>query len=153
MNLNEWLNEIQVQKEKILPFEDTGKLQGITLTQFLNSITFSKIDLMDQYDKETQYPPFIVNKCLSAFFDTVAHVNEMNLNHHLDPKLQYDYLRCVIRKRKRFSEWLRPDTVDQKKIDLIKEYYNYSTTKAKEVSDLVDEEQMEKIKKSLDRGG
>lgn len=152
MNAEEWLSEIQAQKEKIIPFEDTGKIEEITLTQWLNSITFDKNDLMDRYDKETQYPSFIVNKCLSSFFDTVAYVNEMNVNHHLDPKLQYDYLRCVLRKRKRFSKWLRPDTVDQKKINLVKEYYNYSTIKAKEVLDLIDEEQMEKIEKSLFRG-
>jgi hypothetical protein len=76
----------------------------------------------------------------------------MNVNSHVDSKLQYDYFRNALRKRKRFSKWLRPDTLDSVKLDLIKEYYNYSTIKAREVLDLVDEEQVEKMQKSLYRG-
>lgn len=152
MNLDEWLNEVQEEKDKEVPFEDTGKLDEITLTQWLNSIAFDKTDLMDRWDRETQYKPFIINKCLSAFIDTIAYVNEMNVNSHVDSKLQYDYFRNALRKRKRFSKWLRPDTLDSVKLDLIKEYYNYSTIKAREVLDLVDEEQVEKMQKSLYRG-
>ena len=79
------------------------------LKDYLNSINFTKENLMSEEDPtwEKKYPPFIVNKCLSGFIDTVMFANEMNVNHQLPSRLQYDFLINTVRKRKRFSPWLK----------------------------------------------
>ena len=50
------------------------------LKDYLNSINFTKEDLMTSEDPtwEKKYPAFIVNKCLSGFIDTIIFSNEMN---------------------------------------------------------------------------
>ena len=73
------------------------------LKDYLNAINHEKKNLLDTDDEmwEKKYPPFIVNKCLAPFPDTIFLVNEMNKHHHLDKKLQFDFLLNSIRTRKR----------------------------------------------------
>ena len=100
---------------------------------------------------EKDYVPFIVNRGLGYFSDTVLLANEMNVNCHLDSKMQYDFLRGTVSKKKRFSKWLKSE--DDHKLEIIKEYFRYSTSVAKQVVDLFDDEQIEEMSKSLDKGG
>jgi hypothetical protein len=118
---------------------------------FLNSINYSKKNLMLEAQDEKEYVPFIVNRGLGYFQDTVMLANEMNVSCHIDSKMQYDFLRTTVRKRKRFSKWLKSD--DDKKIDLLIEYFGYNRTVAKSVCDLFSEDDIKKIKKRLDKGG
>ena len=76
------------------------------LKDYLNSINHVKKNLMDSEDEfwEKKYPAYIINKCLSAFPDTIFYVNEMNRMHFLDNKFQNDFLLNSIRKRKRFAQ-------------------------------------------------
>ena len=123
------------------------------LKDYLNDINYEKKNLMDSEDEfwEKKYPAYIINKCLSAFTDTIFYVNEMNRFHHLDKKLQNDFLINSLRKRKRFAKWLRPDEV--KNIEYVKEYYGYSNEKAKQALEVLTDEQIEIIKLKLIRGG
>ena len=89
---------------------------------------------------EKAYPAFMVNRALSYFNDTVLYANEMNVNHHLDNILQYHFLINIVRKKKRFSKWLKPQEVNN--LELIKEYYGYSNEKAKSVLPLFNNEQI-----------
>jgi TATA-binding protein-associated factor Taf7 len=118
---------------------------------FLNSITYNKQDLIVDDETEKGYNAFLVNRGLSYFQDTVLLANEMNRNHHLDGKLQYDFLRGIVRKRKRFSKWAKKEKVE--KIDVIKEYYGYSDAKAESVSDLISPEQLDYMRSKLSKGG
>ena len=118
---------------------------------FLNSINMSKKDLMEDPETENQYVPFVVNRSLSYFPDTVALANEMNKYHHLDNRLQYSFLINTIRKRKRFSKWVKPDM--ENNIEKVKEYYGYSNEKAKVALDILDKKQLNFIKEKLDKGG
>ena len=104
-------------------------------------------------DEETEkaYNAFLVNRGLSYFQDTVLLANEMNRNHHLDEKLQYDFLRNIARKRKRFSKWAKKDKIDS--IEVIKEYYGYSNPKAESVADLISPEQLDYMRSKLSKGG
>ncbi len=79
---------------------------------------------------ERLYPPFVVNRCLSYFTDTILYSNEMNMNYHIDNKMQYDYYINSVRKRKRFSRWIKEESSDD--LEWIKFHYNYSDIKAKE---------------------
>lgn len=120
---------------------------------FLNSINFNKKNLLENTlpEDEKKYLPFMVNRGLSYFPDTVAVANEMNRYHHLDNKLQYDFLRSIVRKRKRFSKWNKVEQQD--KIALIMECYGYTRPKAESVADLLSGEQIETIKRRLSKGG
>ena len=116
----------------------------------LNSINFTKKDILDP-ENESKYPSFMVNRGLSYFQDTVLLANEMNINHQIDGRMQYDFLRGTIRARKRFSKWAKKDQVAD--IEVIKEYYNYSDAKAEAVVDLIDAETIAEMRKKLSKGG
>ena len=123
------------------------------LKDYLNSINFTKKDLMKSEDKDwvKKYPAFIVNKILSGFQDTIMLVNEVNRNHFLDKDMQYSFLLNSIRSKKRFSPFLRANKL--KDIDLVKEYYGYSNEKAKTVLDILAKDQLKLIKEKLYKGG
>ena len=100
---------------------------------------------------EKGYTPYMVNRALSFFVDTVFQANEMNKNYHLDNKLQFDYLLNNIRPRQRWSQWLKPEKIDN--IDIVKEYYEFSNEKAKNALEILSVDQLEYIKQKLDIGG
>ena len=91
------------------------------LKDWLNSINFNKENLIkEDPDIIKQYPPYIINRCLSGHLDTcVMFANEMNKYHFLPKKLQYDFLINIVRKKKRFSPWLRQDKI--KDLDYVKQ--------------------------------
>jgi hypothetical protein len=122
------------------------------LKDWLNSINHQKNNILDDDpDSIKQYPPYIINRCLSGFIDTVMFANEMNINSHLDSKLQYTYYLNSIRKKKRFSPWLKKDKIND--LELIKQYYGYSNEKAKSALSLLNKDQINYIRKRLDIGG
>jgi hypothetical protein len=123
------------------------------LKDYLNAINHEKKNLMDTDDEmwEKKYPPFIVNKCLAPFPDTIFLVNEMNLNNHIDKKLQFDFLLNSLRTRKRYTPWLKASK--QKNLEYVKEYYGYNNEKAKSALKILNDEQIKTIKDSLNKGG
>tara|TARA_R100001163_G_C4927090_1_gene104693 strand:- start:62 stop:445 length:384 start_codon:yes stop_codon:yes gene_type:complete len=122
------------------------------LKDWLNSINFNKDDLTSE-DPECikEYPSYIVNRCLSGHLDTILYANEMNLHPNLDRDMQYQFFLNSLRKRKRFSPWLRKDKVDN--LNIIKKYYGYSNEKALQALRLLTQQQLDYIKKRLDTGG
>ena len=118
---------------------------------YINSINLTKKNLMVDEKSEKEYVPFIVNRGLGYFSDTVLLANEMNVNCHIDSKMQYDFLKGTVKKRKRFSKWLK--NKDDQKLEVIKEYFKYNTSAAKQVVDLFDEDQINQMSKSLNKGG
>ena len=122
------------------------------LKDWLNSINFTKEDLtVDDPDVVKGYTPYIVNRCLSGHLDTVLYSNEMNLHNHLDKDMQYQFYLNSLRKRKRFSPWMRKDKISN--LDLVKQYYGYSNEKAMQALNILSKEQLDFIKQRLDIGG
>ena len=121
------------------------------LKDYLNSINYTKKNVMLDHIDEKNYPAFIVNKCISPFPDTILYVNELNRMHWLDNRLQYDFLLNSLRKRKRFAKWMKASKI--KNLDVVKEYYGYSNEKAKMALDVLTEEQLKTIKTKLNQGG
>ena len=119
--------------------------------EYLNAINFTKQDIMIDDITEKQYNAFMVNRGLSYFSDTVAIANEMNQYAHLDKKLQFHFLINIVRKRKRFSRWNKPDLVSD--IEVVKEYYGYSNDKAKQALSLLSPEQIKELEKKVSKGG
>ena len=134
--------------------DESGEVQmSYELKDYLREINTDKNPVMDSGDEmwEKKYPPFIVNKCLAPFPDSIHLVNEMNINCHLDHKLQFDFLLNSLRARKRFTPWLKADKIDD--LEYVKEYYGYSNEKAKSALKLLNDEQIKAIKDSLNKGG
>ena len=122
------------------------------LKDWLNSINFNKDDLTEDDEHIIKsYPPFIINKCLSGHIDSVLFANEMNRYHFLDKDMQYKFYLNILRKRKRFSPWIRKDKVSD--LDIVKSYYGYSNEKARQVMRILSTEQIDYMKKRLDIGG
>jgi hypothetical protein len=122
------------------------------LKDYLYSINQSKKNILDDdVDAERGYPPYIINRCLSSFIDTVMFANEMNKNSHLPKKLQYDFLLNSVKPRKRFSAWTRKDSIDY--LDAVKEYYGYNDDKALQALRVLTKDQLDHIKKALNKGG
>tara|TARA_R110002126_G_scaffold139892_1_gene284748 strand:- start:102 stop:476 length:375 start_codon:yes stop_codon:yes gene_type:complete len=118
--------------------------------EFVNSINYTKVDIMDD-DVEKNYLPYIINRQLSYFPDTVAVANEMNRYHQLDNKLQFHFLLNIVRKRKRFSKWAKP--IEETDLEAVKEYYGYSNEKAHSALSLLTPDQVTEIKKKVYKGG
>ena len=122
------------------------------LKDWLNSVNFNKENLIKgNPDIVKQYPPFIVNKCLSGHLDCIMFANEMNKNHQLDKDMQYSFYLNSVRKKKRFSPWIRKDKIDD--LECVKNYYGYSTEKALQALRILSSEQIKFIKQRLETGG
>ena len=122
------------------------------LKDWLNSINLTKENLLENDPTlKKSYPPYIINRCLSGHLDCVLFVNEMNKYHFLDKDLQYSFYLNTVRKRKRFSPWLRKDKIED--LDYVKQYYGYSNEKALQVLKILSNEQINFIKQRLEIGG
>lgn len=119
--------------------------------EYLNSINYTKKDIMVDDIAESKYNGFLINRSLSYFPDTVMFANEMNRWHHLDNRLAFDFYINTIRKRKRFSKWIKPEKEND--IDVIKEYYGYSNEKARQALSILSPETIKIIKDKVDKGG
>ena len=122
------------------------------LKEWLNSINNTKKNLIDEDPSlEKEYPPYIINRCFSGHIDSIMFANELNKYPNLSKKLQYDFFLNSLRKKKRFSPWLRKDQI--KNLDLIKQYYGYSNEKAKQVLNILTKEQLSFMRDRLETGG
>ena len=127
------------------------KAPSISPFDFINAISYNKNDLMVDDWAERQYAPYIVNKGLSYGADTVIQANEMNSRPHLDKKLQFQFLINNIRPKKRYNKWIKAEKIES--IEVIKQYYGYSTDKARQVLPLLDQSQIDLIEQKLEKGG
>ena len=125
---------------------------SIDVFSFVKAINQSKENLIASHpESERIYDSFVVNRSLSYFNDTVMYANEMNKNHHIDPVLQNAFFLNTVRKRKRFSKWMKPSELED--LDVVKEYYGYSTEKAREALTLLSNSQINELKKRVFKGG
>lgn len=119
---------------------------------FVNSINQTKKDLLkDSEVLETEYTPFLVNKALSYFPETILYANQISMVPHTENKLQYHYLLNTIRPGKRFAKWVKREDVED--LDAVKQYYGYSTEKAHQALSVLTTDNLHYIKQKLQRGG
>jgi hypothetical protein len=123
----------------------------MTPFDFIKAINESKENLITDNLTEKEYNPYIVNRGLSFFPDTILYANEMNRLNLLDKKPQFCYLLNSIRPRKRYSKWLKSELEDD--VKLISDVYGYSYVKAKQVVDLFTPEQLKIMKQKQQKGG
>ena len=119
--------------------------------EYLKAINDTKKDIMVDDIAEKGYNSYMVNRGLSYFHDTVVIANEMNRYHHIDNRLQFDFYINIVRKRKRFSKWLKPETVSD--VEVVKEYYGYNNEKSRQALSLLTSDQINDLKKKVYKGG
>ena len=119
---------------------------------FVKEINHGKVNLMDETPElEKEYTPFIINRALSFNYYTILCANEMNVQNHLDSKLQFDFFLNIIRPKKRYGKWLKRE--NNEVLESIKDYYKCSYAKAREYATLLDDSQLDIIKRRIDTGG
>lgn len=131
--------------------EEPYKQKAISPFDFLNSINYSKEKLIVDDWSEKQYNSYVINKGLSFSPDTVIQANEMNSRPHLDKLLQYSFLINIVRPKKRFNKWIKSEKIEA--IEIVKDYYGYSTEKARQVVSILTHEQIDTLKQKLQKGG
>ncbi len=134
--------------------EDCSKESYCPFKFFLNSINSTKKNVLleDTNGKiEQAYNSYIINKSLSYFPDTIIQSNTVYMYFNLDNKLKYDFLLNSIRKRKRFTPWVK--STAEENIEVIKMYFNVGNEKANEILSLLNENHINKIKEQLSKGG
>ena len=112
--------------------------------EFINSICFDKKNLLEEDAEEKEYDPFIINRGLSLFADTILYANEMNIYHTLPKVMQYDFLLNCVSKRKRFSKW--PKKLKSEDIDLIAKHFDYNKERAAEALQILTEDQVNELR-------
>jgi len=125
------------------------------LSDYLNAINYTKVP-MDKLDDDYEfvlkrYNPFIINKGVSYFPDSIIQSNNMNFFCGIDKRMHFDYLQHSVRKRKRFSKWMRK--MAPADLLAVKDYFGYSNSKAYEALDVLSKEQINNIKEELNTGG
>ena len=65
-------------------------------SKFINAIDTKKYP-----DSLEGYNPYPINRILAMYPDCIFHANQMNMNHHIDKKWQFDYYYHELRQRKR----------------------------------------------------
>ena len=118
---------------------------------FVNALSQSKKDLMEDSDVERLYQPFLVNKALSYFPDTVMYANEMNRRHLTDFKLQFHFFLNIVRPARRFAKWVKKQ--EDNDLAAVMEYYGYNPEKAKSALSILSSDQLITIKQKLEKGG
>jgi hypothetical protein len=121
------------------------------LKDWLNSINHTKENLMEDSSNKKDYPPYIINRCMSGHVDCILYANEMNMQPHLSKDMQYAFYLNSIRKKKRFSPWIKKNKVND--IDAVKQYYGYSNEKATQALKVLNNTQLNFIKQRLEKGG
>lgn len=119
---------------------------------YVKDILQAKKNLIVDEDTEKAYKPFLVNRGLSYYKDCVYFSNEMNQRHHLDKKMQNDFLLNTVRSMKRtFAKWEKSERDDD--IECVKMAYGLSDTKAREALRLLSSEQIQQLKEQTLTGG
>jgi hypothetical protein len=124
----------------------------MTPFDFINAINLTKKNLFEDPQAEKDYLPFLVNRGLSYFPDTVLYANEMNRNSGIPKDWQFSFFLNTIPKKKRFSKWHKKDA-DSESLTLVKEYFGYSSEKALEALSILSDDQLVMIKEKLYKGG
>jgi len=120
---------------------------------FLNAINQSKKNLFEEDPQAGKdYKPFLINRGLSYFPDTIFYANQMNQHPSLDKDMQFFFFLNIISRKKRFSKWSKKDS-ETESLELVKEYYGYSSEKANEALKVLSENDLIMIKEKLYKGG
>ena len=120
---------------------------GVCIVDFkiVNHINTGKS--RDELDKvrRKDYSPYLINKALSYFPDTILQANQMNMASFIDIQAQYDYLFYAVRKRKRYSKWYKGHTSEM--ISILRDVLECSPRAAEVYLLMLSKDEIKKLKK------
>lgn len=120
---------------------------------FLNAINSTKQNLIkEDPQSEKEYVPFMVNRGLSYFPDTIMYANEMNKSASIPKKWQFEFYLNSIPKKKRFSKWHKKDQ-NSDDLKLVMNAYDYSAEKAAVALEILTDDQMKELREAYSQGG
>ena len=102
-------------------------------------------------EMEKDYAPFMVNRGLGQYADTVMMANQMNRMSSLDKKMQMEFLYGTVRKGKRFSKWSKAPK--DASIEVLVQVFQYSRHYAASVVDMFTGDQILELNSRLNKGG
>jgi hypothetical protein len=124
----------------------------MTPFDFLNAINENKKDLFQDPQASKDYTPFMINRGLSFFPDTVLYANEMNMHVQIPTQWQFEFLKNSITKKKRFSKWHKRDATTEQ-LKLVMKHYKYSEKRANEVLNILSPKQVIELQEAYEKGG
>jgi hypothetical protein len=123
-----------------------------SIFDILNDISFDKHEILSEKENFKDYNPFMINRFLSMDGSTLFLSNFINRMSHLPKEVQYQFYLKGIDKKKRFFKYQKKEGGD-KKVKIIKKYYNCNDEKAMELLEILKDDQIKSIEKSLNMGG
>jgi hypothetical protein len=127
--------------------------EKLDLFAVVNNI-LDKQGVLSDEEVKASYNSFMINRAISNHQDLIFFAEKMNENWQLDSLLQYHFYYYIIGKRKRWAKWPKRDKALDDKIELLKEYYGYSTLRAREAIPVIDSLDLwGVIKDDLNKGG
>lgn len=137
---------------KLSPFDFLTSINEKKTYLFDDCSSDNSGEVADPNSIDRQYTPFMVNRGLSYFVDTILVANEMNSRPTLSPKMQYDFYFHSVRKKRRYSKWFKREK-DSEDLKLVKEAYNYNRERAEEALELMSEEDLKQLRSYVSKGG
>lgn len=129
------------KKKKLNPFTD-----------IIKSINAKSGNIFDEEPYlENQYVPYIVNKALAGIPDTFYYAELMNKCADLPNKMQYDFYYYGLPKSSKRGNWVKAEVVPN--LDVVKNYYNCSTKKAKQYLKFLKATDLDMMKKYIPAEG
>ena len=143
-----------MEVKKLSPFDFIKSInEGRKGKHLLEDCTADdSLETINPDSPDKQYVPFIINRGLSYFKDTVLFANEMNIKHDVPARMQYDFYRNIVTPKRRFSKWSKKRKISED-IGLIKKTYNYSQEKAESVYKILTSSQIKQLYQLNDKGG
>ena len=112
----------------------------------------TKNECDDTVIERKDYSKYIINHALSFHSDLIFYSNFVNEYPDIDNKCHYDFLHGSIPKKNRgFKPWLKAKKVEN--MEIVKEYFKYSNSKAFQALAILSEENLQFMRKRLDKGG
>jgi len=124
----------------------------MTPFDFLNAINDNKKDLFQDPQASKDYAPFMINRGLSFFPDTVLYANQMNMRAQTPTQWQFEFLKNSISKKKRFSKWHKRDATTEQ-LKLVMKHYKYSEKRAHEALNILSQKQLIELQEAYEKGG
>ena len=128
----------------------------MNLFYFVKDIQRGKKDVIRNSESpekaEGFYVPFMTNRALSFYPDSILHSNEMNQRAGLDKLLQFDYLLNSIRSMKREHTWIKKPEEDAN-VEMLSQYFQVNPKTAREYLRALSKDQLEAIRKRTSKGG
>lgn len=124
----------------------------------MNPFEYSKIICENNHLPEnidfSGYNPFMVNRILSLYPDTILYAQELNTRSEIPKEQQFKMLQILIQpKRKRWAPWPKKMEEEKEIIEALIELYKISYSKAENYINLLNDEQKKEILKLVNKGG